>query len=70
MMKVIDCILTVCIALALASCADDSFEERTVIPEAEWAQENRVAFDVDIKDTISGYVFGLEFRHLEILLHL
>lgn len=65
MMKVINWILAVCIALALASCADDSFEERTVIPEAEWAQENRVAFDVDIKDTISGYVFGLEFRHLE-----
>ena len=65
MKKVINWILAVCVALALASCADDSFEERTVIPEAEWAQENRVAFDVDIKDTISRYVFGLEFRHLE-----
>ena len=51
--------------LVLASCANDSFEERIVIPEAEWAQENRVAFDVDINDTISGYVFGIEFRHLE-----
>ena len=53
------------LCLVLASCANDSFEERIVIPEAEWAQENRVAFDVDINDTISGYVFGIEFRHLE-----
>ena len=51
--------------LLLSGCTDDSFEERTVIPEAEWAQENRVAFDVNINDTISGYVFGLDFRHLE-----
>ena len=55
----------IALCLVLASCANDSFEERIVIPEAEWAQENRVAFDVDINDTISGYVFGIEFRHLE-----
>ena len=52
-------------ALLMASCADDSFEKRIVIPEAEWAQQDRVAFDVDINDTISGYVFGLDLRHLE-----
>ena len=55
--------LVVC--LALAACQNDSFNRRTVIPEAEWAQENRIAFDVDINDTLSGYVFGIEFRHLE-----
>ncbi|MBR5911153.1 MAG: gliding motility lipoprotein GldH [Bacteroidales bacterium] len=53
------------LALLMASCADDSFEERTVIPEAEWAQQDRVAFDVDINDTINGYAFGIELRHLE-----
>lgn len=49
----------------MASCANDSFEERTVIPEAEWLQQDRVSFDVDINDTLSSYAFGLEFRHLE-----
>lgn len=48
----------------LASCNDD-FDKRTVIPEAEWQQENRVAFDVDIKDTLRGYEFGIGLRHLE-----
>ncbi|MBR0175980.1 MAG: gliding motility lipoprotein GldH [Bacteroidales bacterium] len=52
-------------ALLMASCANDSFEKRVVITEAEWAQQDRVSFDVDINDTISGYAFGLEFRHLE-----
>lgn len=51
--------------LLLSGCANDSFNERTVIPEAEWRQEDRVVFDVDINDTISGYLFGLELRHLE-----
>ena len=53
------------VALVFASCDNDSFNKRTVIPEAEWAQENRVSFDVDINDTLNGYVFGLELRHLE-----
>ena len=53
------------LALMMASCANDSFEERTVIPEAEWPQQDRVSFDVDINDTPSSYAFGLEFRHLE-----
>ena len=51
--------------LLFSSCTDDSFEKRTVIPEAEWKQEDRVAFDVNITDTVSDYLFGIEFRHLE-----
>lgn len=58
-------LLVLLVILLLAACSDSDFNERTVIPEAEWAQENRVNFDVDINDTINGYVFGLEFRHLE-----
>ena len=49
----------------LSACTTDSFDKRTVIPEAEWAQENRVAFDVTIDDTLSGYEFGIGLRHLE-----
>ena len=49
----------------LASCANDSFNKRVVIPEAEWRQENRIALDADIYDTISSYVFGIGLRHLE-----
>ena len=48
-----------------SSCSNDDFDKRTVIPEAEWKQENRVVFDVDINDTISPYEFGIGLRHLE-----
>ena len=51
--------------MGVASCTDTSFNKRTIIPEAEWRQEEKVGFDVDIDDTINGYVFGLELRHLE-----
>ena len=53
------------IALLLSACSDDDFDKRTVIPEASWRQENRVAFDVDINDTIRPYEFGIGLRHLE-----
>ena len=58
-------LIYILLLLAFASCTNDSFDKRTVIPEAEWRQEDRVAFDVDINDTISGYVFGIGLRHLE-----
>ncbi len=50
---------------AFTSCTSDSFNKRTVIPEAEWRQENRIAFDVNIDDTIYGYAFGIGLRHME-----
>ena len=53
------------IALFLSACTSESFNKRTVIPEAEWRQEDRVAFDVDINDTLSPYRFGIGLRHLE-----
>ena len=53
------------IALFLSSCTSSNFNKRAVIPEAEWAQENRVAFDVSIDDTLSCYKFGIGLRHLE-----
>jgi gliding motility-associated lipoprotein GldH len=51
--------------LFFASCTSESFNKRTVIPEAEWRQEDRIAFDVDINDTLSPYLFGIGLRHLE-----
>lgn len=57
--------VTLCFALALASCTNSNFNKRIVIPEAEWPQEDRVAFDVSIDDTLSVYAFGMELRHLE-----
>lgn len=53
------------IALTMAGCTNTSFNKRTVIPEAEWRQEDRIAFDIDINDTLSSYAFGLGLRHLE-----
>ena len=57
--------LIIGLTLVFTSCTSSNFNKRTVIPEAEWAQNNRVAFDVPIDDTISGYVFGIGLRHLE-----
>ena len=51
--------------ILFTSCSDDDFDKRTVIPEAEWKQENHVAFDVEINDTASVYEFGIGLRHLE-----
>ncbi len=51
--------------IVLAACTSESFNKRTVIPEAEWRQEDRVAFDVDINDTLNPYLFGIGLRHLE-----
>ena len=51
--------------IVLAACTSESFNKRTVIPEAEWRQEDRVAFDVDINDTLSPYLFGIGLRHIE-----
>ena len=53
------------VLLFFASCTSESFNKRTVIPEAEWRQEDRVAFDVDINDTLNPYLFGIGLRHLE-----
>ena len=57
--------LIIGLTLSLASCTSSNFNERTVIPEAEWAQNYHVAFDVPIDDTVSGYTFGIGLRHLE-----
>ena len=65
MKKAIYWIIGVCIVLSCARCSSSNFSKRTVIPDAEWAQENRVAFDVPIEDTLNGYVFGIGLRHLE-----
>ena len=51
--------------IVLAACTSESFNKRTVIPEAEWRQEDRIAFDVDINDTLSPFLFGIGLRHLE-----
>ena len=65
MKKAIYWIIGLCIVLSCARCSSSNFSKRTVIPDAEWAQENRVAFDVPIDDTLNGYVFGIGLRHLE-----
>ncbi|MBQ8958630.1 MAG: gliding motility lipoprotein GldH [Bacteroidales bacterium] len=64
-MKRTGSILLLIFALTVASCTSSNFNKRMVIPEAEWRQEERIAFDVDVNDTISGYVFGIGLRHLE-----
>ena len=57
--------IVISLMLVFTACTSESFNKRTVIPEAEWRQEDRVAFDVPINDTISPYLFGIGLRHLE-----
>ena len=63
-MKKILLILTFMVML-FASCGNGSYNERTIIPNAEWNQENKVTFDIAVSDSTCGYVFGLDLRHLE-----
>lgn len=58
-------LITTLMMVLFASCGNGSYNERTILPNAEWAQENRVTFDVAVSDSTCGYVFGLDVRHLE-----
>ena len=58
-------LITTLMMVFFTSCGNGSYNERTILPNAEWAQENRVTFDVAVSDSTCGYVFGLDVRHLE-----
>ncbi len=64
-MKIKAFIITLLLTAGFTACHNGEFNERKVIPEAEWNQQDRVAFDVMISDTVSAYLFGLDLRHLE-----
>lgn len=51
--------------IGFASCEKGVYNERVVIPEAEWAQDNKATFDLTVSDTVSSYTFGIDVRHLE-----
>ena len=48
-----------------AGCGDSGYDQRKVIPEAKWAQEDPVPFDVTVNDTVGIYSFGINLRHME-----
>ena len=51
--------------LFFTSCGNEGFDQRKVIPEAKWAMENHVPFDVTVNDTLGIYAFGMSLRHME-----
>lgn len=53
------------IVLMLAACGNEGFDQRTLIPEAKWAMEDRLPFDVTVNDTVGIYAFGINLRHME-----
>lgn len=63
----IKAIWIIAFAIFLTACGNGSrdFDERKIIPEAKWAMENRVPFDVTVEDTVSVYTFGMSLRHME-----
>ena len=64
MAKVAKTISIVLLAL-LTACHSAYFDKRYVIKEARWDIDDKAVFDVNIDDTASSYLFGLEVRHLE-----
>lgn len=58
-------LLTLAIVVMLSACGSKDFDLRVVIPEAKWAMENRIPFDVTVNDTTDTYAFGMSLRHLE-----
>ena len=58
-------ILFIALLLGLASCGSRGFDQRVIIPEANWAMDNRVPFDVTVNDTVGIYSFGMTLRHME-----
>ena len=57
--------LIIGLLVLLASCGNHGFDQRVVIPEAKWAMENSVPFDVTVNDTVGIYAFGMSLRHME-----
>lgn len=64
MKRIIPIALTALIA-TLTACHSAYFDKRYVIREAKWDMSDRAVFDVNIDDTASTYLFGVEVRHLE-----
>lgn len=58
-------ILFLAITILFTACGGEGFNQRKVIPEAKWAMENRVPFDVTVNDTVGIYSFGISLRHME-----
>lgn len=57
--------IAILLTAGLISCGEDVYNERVVLPEAEWAQDKKATFDLTVSDTLSAYAFGIDVRHLE-----
>lgn len=53
------------LAVTLMSCRKNIYNERYLIKEAEWAQNDIASFDLTVTDTVNVYAFGIDVRHLE-----
>ena len=51
--------------VVLSSCGYQGFDQRVVIPEANWEVDNHIPFDVTVNDTLGIYAFGMTLRHAE-----
>ena len=48
---------------ALAGCTQTFFQESEQIPNKIWDQSHNIRFDVEVKDTMSGYDFYIDLRN-------
>lgn len=64
-MKKIAKIVLLSIIVLMTACHSAYFDKRYTINEARWDMGDKATFDVNIDDTTSTYLFGIEVRHLE-----
>lgn len=55
--------LGVLLALSLAGCGQVLFQESQPIPNKTWEVRNTIQFDVEVKDTMTGYDFYIDLRN-------
>lgn len=58
-------IIGLLVSAGLASCESGLYNERAVIPNAQWEQTYKPTFDMTVNDTLCAYAFGIDLRHME-----
>lgn len=53
----------VLLAVSLVGCQDVLFQDNYSIPNKSWEIGNNITFDVEVKDTITGYDFYIDLRN-------
>jgi gliding motility-associated lipoprotein GldH len=53
----------VLLAVSLVSCGEVLFQDSETIPNKNWEIGSNISFDVEVKDTMTGYDFYIDLRN-------